>query len=421
MTAVPASHYLKTRAITGPWQLAGCMDNGFAGAVVIPALAESATLFATLRSLAANPAELLARFLVIVVVNQRTDAQLQDKLDNLATLERLAAAEPLFPQIKLAWVDAASPGLELAARGGGVGLARKIGADLALLRLDCQGGDPLLISLDADTLVGPDYLAALARHFGQTQAGGAVIPFRHQQGSSAKEQRAIDLYELFLRSYVLGLELAGSPYAFHTVGSAMACRASAYARMGGMNSRSAGEDFYFLQQLQRTAGVARVSGTVVFPSARASHRVPFGTGRSVSRALAGDDAAISFYRPECFRVLGDWLALVTQHVELGGTGLCAASRGISAELSGYLESTGFGSAWEKLRSNNKSAQTLLTAFHGWFDGLRTMKLIHYLSAGDYPRCGPEAAVPELLHWAGAEPAVGICAQLRLLQRIQTSP
>jgi hypothetical protein len=421
MTAVPTSHYLKTRAITGPWQLAGCTDNGFAGAVVIPALAESATLFATLCSLAANPAEFLARYLVIVVVNQRTDAKLQDKLDNRATLERLAAAEPLLPQIKLAWVDAASPGLELAAKGGGVGLARKIGADLALSRLDCQGGDPLLISLDADTLVGPDYLAALARHFGQTQAGGAVIPFRHQQGSSAKEQRAIDLYELFLRSYVLGLELAGSPYAFHTVGSAMACRASAYARMGGMNSRSAGEDFYFLQQLQRTAGVARVSGTVVFPSARASHRVPFGTGRSVSRALAGDDAAISFYRPECFRVLGDWLALVEQHVELGGSGLCAASRGISAELGGYLESTGFGAAWEKLRTNNKSAQTLLTAFHGWFDGLRTMKLIHYLSAGAYPRCGPEEAVPELLLWAGAEPAEGICTQLRLLQRMQTSP
>jgi hypothetical protein len=421
MTAVPTSHYLKTRAITGPWQLAGCADNGFAGAVVIPALAESATLFATLCSLAANPAEFLARYLVIVVVNQRTDAKLQDKLDNRATLERLAAAEPLLPQIKLAWVDAASPGLELAAKGGGVGLARKIGADLALSRLDCQGGDPLLISLDADTLVGPDYLAALARHFGQTQAGGAVIPFRHQQGSSAKEQQAIDLYELFLRSYVLGLELAGSPYAFHTVGSAMACRASAYARMGGMNSRSAGEDFYFLQQLQRTAGVARVSGTVVFPSARASHRVPFGTGRSVSRALAGDDAAISFYRPECFRVLKDWLALVEQHVELGGTGLCAASRGISAELGGYLESTGFVAAWEKLRTNNISAQTLLTAFHGWFDGLRTMKLIHYLSAGAYPRCGPEEAVPELLLWAGAEPVEGICTQLRLLQRMQTSP
>jgi glycosyl transferase family 2 len=421
MTAGPASHYLKTRAITGPWQLAGCKDNGFAGAVVIPALAESPTLFATLRSLATNPAEFLARFLVIVVVNQRTDARRQDKLDNLATLERLAAAEPPFPQIKLAWVDAASPGLELAPRGGGVGLARKIGADLALSRLDFQGGDPLLISLDADTLVGPDYLAALSRHFGQTRAGGAVIPFRHQQGSSAEEQRAIDLYELFLRSYVLGLELAGSPYAFHTVGSAMACRASAYARMGGMNSRSAGEDFYFLQQLQRTAGVARVSGTVVFPSARASHRVPFGTGRSVSRALAGDEAAICFYRPECFRVLGDWLALVAQQVELGGTGLCAASRGISAELCGYLESAGFAAAWENLRSNNKSPQTLLTAFHGWFDGLRTMKLIHYLSAGAYPRCGPEAAVPELLLRAGAEPVEGICAQLRLLQRIQTSP
>ena len=87
------------------------MDKGFAGAVVIPALAESATLFATLRSLATNPTELLARFLVIVVVNQRTDAQLQDKLDNLATLERLASQgtvlQPFSPEVMDACYKAA--------------------------------------------------------------------------------------------------------------------------------------------------------------------------------------------------------------------------------------------------------------------------------------------------------------------------
>ena len=414
------TQYLKRRAISAPWAISGPAGKGFAGAVVIPALAESARLFATLNSLAANPPECLDRFMVLVVVNHRTDAPPQDKADNLATLRRLAVTDPIPAQLRLSWVDAASPGLELPAKGGGVGLARKIGADLALTRLDFHA-DPLLISLDADTLVAPSYLPAIVRHFEAAAGGGAVVPFRHQRGASEAEQEAIDRYELFLRSYVLGLGLAGSPYAFHTVGSAMACRASAYARMGGMNSRAAGEDFYFLQQLHRTSGVAQVRGTAVHPSARASHRVPFGTGRSISRVLAGEEDAISFYRPECFHILKDWLDLVAHNAGADGVELLAGAAAISPALAGYLESAGFRAAWDRLRANSKNDRAMITAFHGWFDALRTMKLIHHLSATDYPRCKAEEAIPTLLFLAGERPADAIGEGLEILRRMQTDP
>ena len=36
----------------------------------------------------------------------------------------------------------------------------------------------------------------------------------------------------------------------------MACTAPAYAGMGGMNTRMAAEDFYFLQHLKKTSGIA---------------------------------------------------------------------------------------------------------------------------------------------------------------------
>jgi hypothetical protein len=112
---------------------------------VIPALAESATLFATLSSLAANPPEMCERFLVLVVVNQGVDAPAADKADNLVTLKLLAAGDdPRLSRLRLAWVDAASPGLEMPVKGGGVGLARRIGLDLALSRLDPLNNDPLL-------------------------------------------------------------------------------------------------------------------------------------------------------------------------------------------------------------------------------------------------------------------------------------
>lgn len=410
--------YLQTRAIQGSWRIAGCPETGFAGAVVIPALAESAHLFATLRSLAANPSELLSRFLVLVVVNHPEDSLPCDKEDNYETLKQLAALDPELAPLRLAWVDAASPGMEMPAKIGGVGLARKIGLDLALFRLDFTAQCPLLVSLDADTLVEPSYLPALVDHFRHSGCGGAVIPFCHRPGESPEQQLAIDRYELFLRGYVLGLSLAGSPYAFHTVGSAMACTAQAYIRMGGMNRRPAAEDFYFLQQLHRTAGVEQLRGTTVHPSARASHRVPFGTGRSVSRTLAGDAGEVMFYRPECFRILGSWLEMLTDSLNSNSSSLLAKAAAVSPPLADYLEITGFPGVWEKLRRNHGKEEALRSAFHDWFDGLKTMKLIHHLSALPFPRCEPEEALPPLLAWAGVETVRGIARQLVLLRRIQ---
>lgn len=410
--------YLQTRAIQGPWRIAGCPETGFAGAVVIPALAESAHLFATLQSLAANPPEFLARFLVLVVVNHREDAQPGDREDNHETLKRLAAVGPELAPLWLSWVDVASPGLEMPAREGGVGLARKIGLDLALPRLDYSGQSPLLVSLDADTLVEPSYLPTLDRHFRYSKYGGAVIPFCHRPGESPEQQLAIDRYELFLRGYILGLALAGSPYAFHTVGSAMACTAQAYIRMGGMNRRPAAEDFYFLQQLHRTAGVEQLRGTTVYPAPRPSHRVPFGTGRSVSRTLAGDAGEVMFYRPECFRILGSWLEILTDSLNSNSSSLLARAAAVSLHLADYLEISGFPGTWEKLRRNHGKEEALRSAFHGWFDGLKTMKLIHHLSAHPYLRCEPGEALPPLLAWAGAERVNSIARQLALLRRIQ---
>jgi len=385
--------------------------------VVIPALAESARLFATLRSLTANPPEFLARFLVLVVVNHREDALPGDKEDNYETLKRLTTVDPELASLRLAWVDAASPGLEMPAREGGVGLARKIGLDLALSRLDFTAQSPLLISLDADTLVEPTYLPALTNHFSHSRCGGALIPFCHRPGDTPEQQLAIDRYELFLRGYVLGLSLAGSPYAFHTVGSAMACTAKAYIRMGGMNRRPAAEDFYFLQQLHRTAGVEQLRGTTVHPSARPSHRVPFGTGRSVSRTLDGDAGEVMFYRQECFRILGSWLDILTDSLDSNPSSLLAKAAAVSPHLAGYLEIMGFSGIWEKLQRNH-GKEALRSAFHGWFDGLKTMKLIHHLSAASFPRCEPEEALPPLLEWAGLERVTGVAGELALLRRIQ---
>ncbi len=413
MKKSPVASYLESRAVTGPWRIAGSSRCDFAAAVVIPSLAEGDSLFATLESLQANPPQLLKKTLILVVVNQRVDAPAEQRQGNLGDLLRLAQKAEKGP-LQLAWVDAASAGLELALAEGGVGLARKIGLDLALCRLDPHS-DPFLACLDADTLVDRHYLSTLFDHFATSRQGGAAIPFRHRDAADPAEQSAIERYELFLRHYVLGLELAGSPYAYHTVGSALACRAEAYAKAGGMNKRPAGEDFYFLQQLAKTSGVGTLQGTTVFPSPRPSERTPFGTGRSVAKLMAGESSAVTFYDPRCFTVLGRWLGCVEQSLGLPGEALLHQAGTASPHLADHLQSIGLVATWDRLQGNHRQPAALLRAFHGWFDALKTLRLIHHLCAGPYPKVEPGEALPGLLAEAGIDPQPSVCAALAALR------
>lgn len=408
--------YLAKRAVRDPWRIVERPERLFRAAVVIPALSEQQNLSATLRSLAANPPHLLRDTLILVVVNQRDDASERESEDNLATLGDLSCWKHAFGLDNLCWVDAATPGNRLPPKQG-VGLARKIGLDLALGLLEFQTRDPLLVCLDADTLVQPDYLGAIRDHFATSLAGGASLPFRHRQADTPRGQEAIERYELFLRAYVLGMELAGSPYAFHTVGSAMACCASAYAMAGGMNKRQAGEDFYFLQQIHKTSGVAPLRGTMVHPSPRSSQRVPFGTGRAVGDILVkGED--FLFYQPHLFGIVGEWLECVAGHDGVDGARLLHRAGDISPLLRSFLQQAGFADAWDNLKRNSRDGERLMAAFHGWFDAFRTMRLMHHLTDSAHPRIPAEQAVPPLLERAGYVSPANLGGLIHCLRTIQ---
>lgn len=416
MRTEPYSSYLARRAAAGPWLLDLEAARPLPGALVIPCLAESASLPQTLASLTADSSLTAAGLAVVVVVNNRLDAALAERADNQSTLNLLKECRGRFP-FQLGFVDAASPGFELPLKDGGVGLARKLGHDLLLPFLD-YSRDPLIISLDADTLVKPGYAGAIMTHFRTTAGGGAVIPFEHLPAEGERENRAIERYELFLRCYVAGLAFAGSPYGFHTVGSAMACRASAYLKCGGMNRRRAGEDFYFLQSLAKTSGVEQVQGTAVYPSPRRSARVPFGTGRAMGMMLDNESDAIRFYRPECFHLLKAWLELAMNACGSRDISLSAQAEAFSANLGSFLEEQKFASAWQGFLGQHAAPESLKAAFHGWFDAFRTMKLFHYLAETGYPRTEPEAVVSSFPQ-AWGEAGFSLRERLEFLRKVQS--
>jgi len=411
----PFADYLTRRAVAGPWSLVLEAKAPLPGAIVIPCLAESTSIPDTLASLAADSSLPESGLAVVVVVNQRLDATTAEKEDNILTLNYLKSCRGKVP-FQLGIVDAASQGFELPLKDGGVGLARKLGHDLLLPHLDFSR-DPVIISLDADTLVKPGYAGTIMNHFRGATAGGAVISFEHLPAEGERENRAIERYELFLRCYVAGLAFAASPYGFHTVGSAMACRASAYLKSGGMNRRRAGEDFYFLQSLAKTSGVEQVKGTTIYPSPRRSTRVPFGTGRAMGMMLDNEPGAIKFYRPECYHLLKAWLELAMNACSARSDDLARRGGGISVNLGRFLEEQKFDSAWKGFLGQHSTPESLKSAFHGWFDAFRTMKLFHYLAEVEYPRTEPEEVVGRFREAWGPR---GLSLQERLdfLRRVQ---
>ncbi|PKN59966.1 MAG: hypothetical protein CVU53_05540 [Deltaproteobacteria bacterium HGW-Deltaproteobacteria-11] len=376
--------------------------------VVIPALAEKEALFETLHRLSANQPSELGRTLVICVINNREEglADPQDIENNRQTMTILRSlihgyvhaactpADAIEQQsrqirssgLRLACLDASSRGMEMPEKGGGVGLARKLGLDRALSLFDYWSpARKLLFNLDADTWVEPCYLSAV-RHFLEDQkVHAAVVSFSHRPETDPVLAAAICCYEIFLRYYVLGLRFAGSPYAFHSIGSTMVCTPESYAAVRGMNRREAAEDFYFLNKLVKLGPVAGIRTTSVYPSARPSRRVPFGTGQRMIRFLEGRQNEYLLYDPEVFRILKRWLET------MGGGGrqeaqtiLTVAAR-IHPLLRSFLELNRFQEVWPRIRRNHREPDALAKQFHVWFDGFKTLKLIHYLTENGFPQ------------------------------------
>lgn len=397
--------YLDKRAVIRP--ILGQFDRSrnFRQAVVIPALAEAEHLPLTIQSLCNNvPKSILDDTLVLVVVNNRapiseaakSQGELIEYIDNNALTLKWLESQSRHSPFPLAWIDASSPGNELPPWGG-VGLARKIGCDSVLaLLMDAtthfHSHNLIFFSLDADALVAPDYLETAGRGLRNSKCPGGAIPFKHQRADSPDGQAAIDDYEAFLHYYVAGLRWAGSPYAFHSIGSCLCFTADGYIRANGFPARRrAGEDFYFSVELAKTGSVCEIKNTMVFPSARISDRVPFGTGKRMSEALLKGNKDFPVYDFRVFICLRNLLATVSTHIEMGADRIFSH---LEHRLTkDFLESRGFPDIWERFRRQYKTNPAILAAFHRWFDGFVTLKYIHRLTEKEWPRV-PLKDIPE---------------------------
>ncbi|MGP1522758.1 MAG: glycosyltransferase family A protein [Treponema sp.] len=364
--------------------------------VVIPACGEYPGILSAFKSLNAleeAPA-------IICVVNHRASACTELK-ENNRTLVREAV------KYGVCILDCTEGENEFK-EGEGVGTARRIGMDYALL-----SGAKVIACMDADTLVSSSYGKALYDFFLQGEAhcrygknppAGAVTDFTHQAAENCELQKAIETYEFFIKEHSRRLFKTGTPFYPYALGPSIVSSAWGYAASGGMNRRISGEDFYFLQslikiQVQSTAASEYGTGLkkrcftfpvldcTVFPQARLSERTLFGTGQKLAALTQKTEAhkqgesvknSSLLYPDKVYAEITQTIALFYEMQNKSLDFLSECARRVPDVYDFFIRER-FSDILEKITIQNRGKpERLEAAFHTWFDGLKILRLIHYL-------------------------------------------
>jgi len=269
----------------------------------------------------------------------------------------------------------------------GVGLARKVGADIAANLIDMGIVKSCWIcSTDADVRLPPDYFRLPASPSSELSA--RIYPFEHRAEPSIA--LASKLYDISLHYYVEALRWSGSPYAYHAIGSTLAVHYLKYAAVRGFPKRSAGEDFYLLNKLAKVGDIECLDAPVLDIEARLSDRTPFGTGHALQKIgqLSRPIDEYLYYNPVIFSLLKAWLSVIPEiwtHREKVDLNFLSKNATDNQQiLCICLQASGVLPMLLDGIKQYKSMATFNRYVMHWFDAFRTLKFIHYLRDNHFP-------------------------------------
>ena len=347
---------------------------------------------------------------VIVLINNSESEIEEIKEQNLLTLKTLQNLSETYSNSNMHLIPVLIGDLD--PKHAGVGWARKLGMDLATQRFRTINFNGIIVGLDADTLVESNYFNSIYSFFFNNNYNAASIHFEHPIiGNSFSEVhlKQIIYYELHLRYYKNSLKYSNLPYSFHTIGSAFALTASAYARQGGMNRRKAGEDFYFINKLIKGEIFGEINDTKVIPSPRISHRVPFGTGKAILEGLNSQKDLSITYDFQCFEIINSWInSIENKDFKYGN---------FPEKLKAYMDYEIWIKHHTMMLNNTNSHKSYLKLFYNIFDAFWMLKFIHFLRDNYYPNTSLLDNTNTLLVKMGYPIMGNITSQLEFLRKL----
>lgn len=269
----------------------------------------------------------------------------------------------------------------------GVGLARKIGMDLAVEHfLHTDNARGVIVSLDADCTLSENYLSSIHHAFDHNERlNGSVHNFHHRiENNSHALENAVRQYEAYIRYYRAMLQFTGFPWYHHTIGSAFAVTANAYVSVGGMGRQQGGEDFYFLQKVFALGEIEELNNVWVYPLARFSDRVPFGTGPALRKIMEEPDVVLKIYSPEAFVALRQLFELKDDFYLQNSAKVREQSDVLHPSLLRFLEDTGFYDDVTDCNENCASLKSFQKRFFHHFNAFRIIKFLHQSHPDPFP-------------------------------------
>ncbi len=329
---------------------------------------------------------------VIIVINESDCVKREISKFHQKQYERLLKISEDFSTTKLKLLPVYIKNIKSDIAGPGI--ARKIGMDEAVKRFDSinfpQG---LIVSLDADTTVEKNYLNELIKtvdNYNKIKAFSIYFEHNIDENISKEEKRAIIQYELHLRYYINMQRVLQLPFAYYTIGSAMAVRCYAYKESFGMNKRQAGEDFYFLHKFIKTGYYKEINSTKVFPSARISNRVPFGTGKALNKIIESQKS-LQTYNYRSFEALKSLISnLEDIYIDYNNISL------MHKPVKAFLETKNFHKRYLEIKKHTKDFHSFRKRFFRWFDAFLLMKYLHFTRDNYYKNIDIEEAIQYLL-------------------------
>jgi hypothetical protein len=391
-----ASAYLEERALF-PQKIIEAVDQETGIIVVVPAYNETG-INELLDSLL-KCSEPECKIEVIIVINAPDEATSESLENNVKTFNNIESwkKENNNSFFRLFVLVIEHPSISR----WGVGLARKTGMDEAIRRFNnINKPDGVILNLDADCTVSQNYFQAVYKELlKKSDRTACSIYFEHPITGTDYPRNIfnyIALYELHLRYYFQGLLYSGFPYVFHTVGSAIAVKAMSYIKVGGMNRRQAGEDFYFIQKLVPAGGYFSLNTTTVYPSPRASARVPFGTGASIGKLSAAESSTLLTYNMQAFKELRTYFAMTDIFFEASFQELHEQFCLIPQGLRLFLDEKEWREKIMEIRNNTSGILSFRKRFFGWFNMFRIVKYLNYVHSDFFEKKPVEISASELL-------------------------
>ena len=357
--------------------------------IALPVLDEYANLPLMINALGGQS---LQDYQLYVCINQLErwwddDSKLRICHDNQASISYLKSLNDGRINI----IDKSSKGKGWQGKVSGIGWARKTLMDQ--ISVNAKPND-LIISLDADTLFSPEYLESVLHNVRMNPSAAAFsIPYYHNLTGDEPLDRAILRYEIYMRAYAINLWRINNPYCFTALGSAIALPVWAYGAIRGITPKHSGEDFYFLQKLAKYGRIVHWNRERVYPAARLSDRVDFGTGPALIKGIAGNWDSYPIYPMELFRRVRETVECFPSLYETD----------IPTPMDDFLVTRKYGLPWEPLRKNARTLKQFVRSCHEKIDGLR---ILQFLKAAHslYPT-RDEDALAELMKQLEKEEAI----------------